>query len=68
MDPQILAALSRERRRALAEDFARGDLLGNGLRTTAARVLRAAGEGLFRLGVALDEPVPVNPAVESPNA
>jgi len=68
MNPHVLAALSRERRRALEEDFARGDLLGNALRASVARVLRAAGEGLFRLGVALDEPVPANPAVESRHA
>jgi len=67
MNPQLLAALSRERRRAVEEDFARGDLLGNGLRTLSARALRAMGEGLFRLGMALEEQVPAAPVVESRN-
>jgi hypothetical protein len=65
MNPHLLAALGRERRRALEEDFARGDVLGNGLRTLIARALRAAGEGLFRLGMALEEQVPVAPVVET---
>jgi len=68
MNPQLLAALSRERRRAVKQDFARGDMLGNGLRSLAARVLRAAGEGLFRLGMALDEQVPADPVVETHSA
>ena len=65
MNPHLLAALGRERRRALDEDFARGDLLGIGLRISAARVLRAAGEGLFRLGMALDDRVTAEPIVET---
>lgn len=68
MNPQLLAALSRERRRAVEEDFARGDILGNALRTLTARALRATGEGLFRLGMALEEPVPPAPAVETRNS
>jgi hypothetical protein len=68
MNQQLLAAMGRERRRALKEDFARGDLFGNGLRILAARVLRAAGEGLFRLGMALDERVTAEPIAETPNA
>jgi hypothetical protein len=67
MNPHLLAALGRERRRALRADFARGDLIGNGLRTLTARALRAAGEGLFRLGSALDERVTVAPAAETRN-
>jgi hypothetical protein len=67
MNPDLLAALGRERRRALEEDFARGDIFGNGVRTLTARALRATGEGLFRLGVALDERVPGAPAVETRN-
>jgi hypothetical protein len=67
MNPDLLAAMGRERRRALEEDFARGDILGIALRTLTARALRATGEGLFRLGVALDERVPGTPAVESHN-
>ena len=57
MNPHLLAALGRERRRALEVDFAQHELFGNGPRLLAARVLRAAGEGLFRLGMALDERV-----------
>ena len=65
MNPHVLAALGRERRRALEEDFARGSLFGGGLRLLAARALRAAGEGLFRLGMALDERVAAEPIVET---
>ena len=59
--------MGRERRRAIEEDFARGDLFGNELRTLTGRALRATGEGMFRLGVALDERVPVAPVVETRN-
>ncbi len=65
MNPHLLAALGRERRRALDEDFARGDILGIGLRSLTGRVLRATGEGLFRLGSALDERVPEPSLVET---
>jgi hypothetical protein len=65
MNPHLLAALGRERRRALDEDFARGDIIGIGLRTLIARVLRASGEGLFRLGLALER-VELPPVVETP--
>jgi hypothetical protein len=68
MNQQLLAALSRERRRALEEDYARGDLIGKGLRALAARALRAIGEAVFRLGVALDERVPATPVVETRNS
>jgi hypothetical protein len=54
MNPYILAALGRERRRALEEDYARGDILGIALRAALARALRGTGEGLFRLGVAIE--------------
>ena len=67
MNPHLLAALGRERQLALEADFARGDVVGNGLRRLTARALRATGEGLFRLGVTLDERVPVNPVVEPRN-
>jgi hypothetical protein len=67
MNPHLLATLGRERRRAIDEDFAHGDVIGNGLRMLTARVLRASGEGLFRLGVALDDGVTVAPAVETRN-
>ena len=65
MNSDLLAVLSRERRRAVREDFARGDVLAIALRSITARTLRASGEGLFRLGVALDERVTTNPIVET---
>lgn len=67
MNPHLLATLGRERRRALEADFARGDIFGKALRLLAARMLRAVGEALFRLGVALDERVPAAPVVETRN-
>ena len=67
MNPQLLATMGRERRRALEEDFARGDILGKGLRAFAARALRAIGEAAFRLGVSLDERVPATPVGETRN-
>jgi hypothetical protein len=67
MNPHLLATLGRERRRAVDEDFARGDVFGNALRMLTARALRATGEGLFRLGVTLDDGVPVAPVVETRN-
>jgi hypothetical protein len=67
MNPHVLAMLSRERQRALEAEFARGDIFGNGIRLLAARMLRAMGEALFRLGVALDERVPATPVVETRN-
>ena len=67
MNQQLLATMGRERRRALEEDFARGDIFGKGLRRLAARALRATGEAAFRLGVALDERVPATPVVETRN-
>ena len=57
MNSDMLAVLCRERRRAVREDFAQGDVLAIALRSITARTLRASGEGLFRLGVALDEPL-----------
>jgi hypothetical protein len=65
MNTDLLAVLSRERRRAVREDFARGDLLAVALRSMTARSLRASGEGLFRLGVALDERVCSSPVSET---
>jgi hypothetical protein len=66
MNSDILAVLSRERRRAVREDFAAGIVDTNALRTLTARTLRASGEGLFRLGVALDERVRPIPVAETP--
>jgi hypothetical protein len=65
MSPELLAVLSRERRRAVREDYARGDLLVTALRALTARTLRACGEGLFRLGVTLDERVSPCPVAET---
>jgi hypothetical protein len=65
MNTELLTVLCRERRRAIREDYARGDLLVTALRTLTARTLRASGEGLFRLGVSLDERVPAGPVVET---
>jgi hypothetical protein len=65
MNPELLAALSRERRRAVRDDFAQSELMAAGLRALAARTLRASGEGLFRLGVALDERVSSIPVAET---
>jgi hypothetical protein len=65
MNTELLTVLSRERRRAVREDFARGDLLAIALRSITARTLRASGEGLFRLGVSLDERVNATPIVET---
>jgi hypothetical protein len=67
MNPHLLATLGRERRRALEEDFARGDIFDNGLRMLTGRALRAMGEGLFRVGVALDDRVTVASVVETRN-
>jgi hypothetical protein len=67
MNPHLLATLGRERRRALEEDFARGEIFDVRLRMLTGRALRALGEGLFRLGVALDDRVPVAPVVETRN-
>ena len=67
MDPYFLAALARERRRAVEADFVRADLFGMWLRMLTARVLRAMGEGIFRLGVALDERVLATPVAETRN-
>jgi hypothetical protein len=64
MNPHLLATLGRERRRAIEEDFARGDIFGTRLRLLAGRALRATGEGLFRLGVALDDRMPAASVVE----
>jgi hypothetical protein len=67
MNPHLLATLGRERRRDIEEDFARGVIFNARLRTLTGRALRAVGEGLFRLGVALDDRVPVASVVETRN-
>jgi hypothetical protein len=67
MNPHLLATLGRERRRALEEDFARGEIFDARVRMLTGRALRAIGEALFRLGVALDDRVPVASVVETRN-
>ncbi len=67
MDPYFLAALARERRRAVETDYALADLFTVWLRMVTARALRTAGERIFQLGVALDERVPAAPVVETRN-
>ena len=66
MNTDILDVLCRERRRAVRDDFADGIVYAHALRTLTARTLRASGEGLFRLGVALDGRVHPVPAAETP--
>jgi hypothetical protein len=65
MNPDLLAVLSRERRRAVREDFARSEVFNVALRCLTARTLRASGESLFRLGVSLDERVLAEPVAET---
>jgi len=54
MNHHLLAEMGRERRQLLREEFARGPILMPVLRPLLARALRASGDRLFRLGVALD--------------
>jgi hypothetical protein len=65
MNAELLAVLSRERCRAIREDYVQGERLTTNLRGLTARALRATGEGLFRLGVSLDERVPVVSVAET---
>ena len=64
MNQELLTVLARERRRAVREDFARGDELGAALRSTAARMLRATGDRMFRYGASLDKRVTAPRAVK----
>jgi hypothetical protein len=54
MNHHLLAEVGRQRRHDLRADFARGPILVPELRPLLARALRASGDRLFRLGVALD--------------
>jgi hypothetical protein len=54
MNPYMLAELGRERRASLRAEFARGPIEIPVVRPLLARALRASGDRLFRLGVALD--------------
>jgi hypothetical protein len=65
MNADLLAVLCRERCRSVREDFASSERLTIGLRARTARALRTLGEGLFRLGVSLDERVSITPIAET---
>jgi hypothetical protein len=54
MHPELLAALAEQRRREIQAEFARTRLGRRIVRRTVARLLRSAGDRLFRIGVALD--------------
>jgi hypothetical protein len=61
MNPHLLVEMSRERRHLVRAEYARGPYRMPVMRPLIARALRASGDRLFRLGVALDARVP--PAV-----
>jgi hypothetical protein len=65
MNSDLLAALGRERRATLRDEFAKGPMVVPALRPFVARALRASGDRLFRLGVALDERVSCAAAAET---
>ena len=65
MNPHMLAELGRERRQHLRAEFARGPMLVPRVRPLVARALRASGDRLFRLGVALDGRVSAGVATET---
>jgi hypothetical protein len=67
MNHHLLVELGRERRSILRAEFARGPIRLPHVRPLIARALRASGDRLFRLGVALETPVS-GPAVETPVA
>lgn len=55
MNPYLLSELSRDRCREVRAEYARANQGRSRLRPSAARLLRAAGDRPFRLGVALDD-------------
>jgi hypothetical protein len=65
MNHHLLTELGRERRRLLRIEYARGPIRLTWMRPQLARALRATGDRLFRLGVAL-EPRVSGGAAESP--
>jgi hypothetical protein len=65
MNSDLLAELARERRARLRDEFAKGPIAVPELRPFVARALRASGDRLFRLGVALDERVSCPAATET---
>jgi len=54
MNHYTLAEVGRQRRELVRADYARGPLRLPVLRPLLARALRASGDRLFRLGVALE--------------
>ena len=54
MNHHLLAEMGRERRAVLREEFARGPIRLPVVRPLIARALRASGDRIFRLGVALE--------------
>jgi hypothetical protein len=66
MNHELLAALGRERRQHLRDEFAKGPIEVPEMRPLVARALRASGDRLFRLGVALDRRVSAGTTVETP--
>ena len=55
MHPEVFAVLARERRREILLEFERSRPRRRVVRRLFARVLRSAGDGLFQLGVRLDD-------------
>lgn len=55
MHPDLLAMLANERRREVRLEYARCGPGRKIVRRTVARLLRACGDLLFRLGVTLDD-------------
>ena len=55
MHPELIAVLARERRREILLEFERSRRRRPVARRLLARLLRASGDRLFRLGVRLDD-------------
>jgi hypothetical protein len=55
MHPEVFAVLAREHRREILLEFERSRSRRPIVRRLVARLLRHCGDGLFRLGVRLDD-------------
>ncbi len=66
MNHHMLTELGRQRRQVLRAEFARSSRSAPLMRALVARALRASGDRLFRLGVALDERVSPAVAMDTP--
>jgi hypothetical protein len=55
MHPELMSMLARERRHEILLEYERSRRGRSVIRRALGRLLRACGDGLFRLGVALDE-------------